>query len=125
MVHIRSSVVRLAAGVLMAQLLFMAVAAVAPAFCCEPAGATDALADCCKGEGHTCTLKQHHDDDGDTLRSCPRGDERIAVLLFGAAGILVDVQPLTGGPAPTAIVADDLRFARAHFGAVESPPPKT
>lgn len=124
MSHIRSSVVRLAAGVVLAQLVFLAVAAVAPVVCCTPALTADALPDCCRGETHVCPLSGEAEDEGDSVRSCPKGDERIAVLLFDMTGVLSGVLRPLHVPVPTEVVEDAVAFAPAAFAFVESPPPR-
>lgn len=117
-----------AAGVLLVQLCVFAVVAVAPAFCCPPASASAATPDCCKGKGHSCPLMKkaaahEHDADGETLRSCPRGNERIASLLFGTTAVLVGIAPLAT-PAVIAELEHDLAAAPVYVAPAEAPPPR-
>lgn len=120
---------RLAIGVLLAQLCVVAALAVAPAFCCEPVKAeSSGLPDCCKGDGHSCPLKKlaastDADESGPKMRGCVTTDERIASLLFGSVGVLVDVAPLPT-PVVVASLASGSVYESHRVTPADSPPPR-
>jgi hypothetical protein len=104
----------------------VAALAVAPAVCCKPAGA--GVPDCCKGDGHSCPLKKlaassGDDEGGAKLRGCTSTDERIASLLFGAVGVLVDVEPLPT-PAVVASLESGSVYESQRLTPADSPPPR-
>jgi hypothetical protein len=120
---------RLAIGALLVQCAVIAALAVAPAFCCEPVAARvgSALPDCCKGDGHSCPLKKlsgaADGEEGSRMRGCVPKDERIASLLFGAAGVLVSVEPLPV-PAVVASLESASVYEPRRLEPADSPPPR-
>lgn len=129
MQKVRRQALRLAIGVLMTQLCVVAALAVAPAFCCEPAKAqSSGLPDCCKGDGHSCPLKKlaasnDADGSGTKMRGCVSTDERIASLLFGSVGVLVDLEPLPA-PAVVASLESGSVYESNRVTPADSPPPR-
>jgi hypothetical protein len=122
---VRRGAVRLAAAILLAQLAFFAVAAIAPAFCCPPMRAGSTLPECCRGEGHSCPLVKEaaQPKSGDALRACSRSDQHIAALLFDSTAVLVSVRA-TDVPLRLITFEEEAAAASGAFSAIESPPPR-